>query len=248
MTEEKLHPTPTNLPDQPAADSETVQRVPHPTNVLLNQIGRSTLLLPALPYRAADLSPWISAETVALHYEKHHRTYLKKVRLLIKTGPFDSDRSLEEIVLHSAHDGPSDLFNNAAQAWNHNFYWKSLSPKENAPAPFMASMINARFGSLDALKFAFISECSSLFGSGWGWLVLANGKLEIEMTANADTPFVRERIPLLAVDVWEHAYYLDYQNRRDEYLKNVIAKLLDWQFASDRLQQALRGIKARARG
>ena len=177
--------------------------------------------LPALPYPSDALEPHISARTLAHHHGKHHRAYVDKTNAL--TG--GAGGTLEEIIVRSAGD-PSKkvLFNNAAQAWNHAFYWRSLRPKApSVPQAF------ARY--VDALKAAALGH----FGSGWAWLVRDGADIKVLTTANADTPLVHGLTPLLVIDVWEHAYYLDRQERRAEYVGVVVDRLLDWDFAAAQL-------------
>jgi Fe-Mn family superoxide dismutase len=183
------------------------------------------ILLPRLPYEYDALAPVISAATLELHHGAHHRAYVDKANALLKTSPLGGS-SLEEIVRRS--NGP--LFNNAAQAWNHAFFWRSLRPYATAPTQ---SHLKTRFA--EQLKGAAIG----LFGSGWVWLVEERGEVKVTATGNADTPIALGQKPLLAIDVWEHAYYLDHQNRREQYVAGVIEHLLDWEFAERNLEQPL---------
>ena len=192
----------------------------------------SPYTLPPLPYAENALEPVISARTISFHYGKHHNGYMNNLNKLIAGTPY-ADMPLEDIIKNTA--GRADktaLFNNAAQFWNHTFYWKSLAPKGGGepPATLKQKMLDC-FGSVDACKEAFASVAVSQFGSGWGWLVLDEGKLKVVKTGNADVPFTRGMKPLLTIDVWEHAYYLDYQNRRADYVKGVLDKLINWEFA-----------------
>ncbi len=185
--------------------------------------------LPALPYARDALAPRISEETIDYHYGKHHQAYVNNLNGLID-GTDHADKSLEEII-RSSEGG---LFNNAAQVWNHTFYWNSLSPNGGGkPSGELATAINDAFGSFDEFKSQFTASAGGNFGSGWTWLVKnASGKLEIVNTSNADTPITDPSItPLLTVDVWEHAYYVDYRNARPEYLKNFW-ELANWEFAA----------------
>jgi superoxide dismutase, Fe-Mn family len=182
-----------------------------------------TVMLPPLPYDYGALAPVISAATLQLHHGAHHRAYVDKANALLETSPL-SGSSLEEIVRRS--NGP--LFNNAAQAWNHAFFWRSLRPYRAVAFP---SHLKARFA--EQLKAAAIG----LFGSGWVWLVEERGEVKVTATANADTPIALGQKPLLAIDVWEHAYYLDHYNRRDQYAAGVIEHLLDWEFAERNLRE-----------
>ena len=194
--------------------------------------------LPPLPYGDSALAPHISANTISFHYGKHHKTYVDKAADMVKGTEF-ADASLEDIV--KATYGKADkkgLFNNAAQAWNHSFYWKSLTPKGGAPSGKLLDKINSDFGELTELKDELSKAAVTQFGSGWAWLVLDGGTLKVEQTANADTPLATGKTPLLTIDVWEHAYYLDYQNRRPDYVKDFIAKLLNWEFATANFERA----------
>jgi len=188
--------------------------------------------VPALPYAQDALEPHISAETLSFHYGKHHNTYVVKLNGLIG-GTADEKKSLEEIVKSST--GP--IFNNAAQIWNHTFYWNSLSPNGGGePTGAIADAINASFGSFEALKEKLNDKAVNNFGSSWTWLVqLADGSLDIVNTSNAATPLTEEGItPLITVDLWEHAYYIDYRNVRPDYLKGFWA-LVNWEFANANL-------------
>jgi len=202
------------------------------------KMGSSPLTQPPLPFAADALAPTISEKTIGFHYGKHHAAYFANLNKLVAGTPFAQD-SLETIIVQTA--GVSDktgVFNNAAQAWNHNFYWLSLSPQPQSPSAALASAINRDFGSLDALKAQLSAASVTRFGSGWGWLVLEGGKLKVVSTSNADLPFIHGQTPLLTVDVWEHAYYLDYQNRRADYVAAVVGKTLNWDFAAKNFEAA----------
>jgi Fe-Mn family superoxide dismutase len=191
--------------------------------------------LPPLPYGDADLAPHISANTLSFHYGKHHQTYVTKALDMVKGTEF-ADADLEDIV--KATYGKADkkgLFNNAAQAWNHSFYWKSLTPKGGAPSGKLLDKINTDFGELSKLKDELAKAAVTQFGSGWAWLVLDGGTLKVEQTANADTPLATGKTPLLTIDVWEHAYYLDHQNKRPGYVTAVLDNLINWEFAAENL-------------
>ncbi len=190
-----------------------------------------THVLPKLPYSPEALEPHISKKTIEYHYGKHHMTYVKKLNDLIGETPFE-EASLEEIIMKA--DG--GIFNNGAQVWNHPFYWESLSPEGGGePAGELMQAIEKSFGSFDKFKEQFTNASVTLFGSGWSWLVKnADGSLEIVQTSNAENPMRQGKTPLLTCDVWEHAYYLDYQNRRPEYL-GAFWKLVDWKRVADRL-------------
>ena len=186
-------------------------------------------LLP-LPYDLNGLAPHISAETLEYHYGKHHRTYVTNLNTLIAGSEFE-DLELEDIVRRSS----GAIFNNAAQAWNHSFYWNSMSPRGGAPQGLLADLIVRDFGSIDAFKEAFAKSGATQFGSGWTWLVQQpDGKLAIVNTANAGTPLTGADRPLLVADVWEHAYYIDYRNARPAYLQ-AFWQLVHWEFAADNL-------------
>ena len=186
--------------------------------------------LPALPYEKDALEPHISAETLDFHYGKHHATYVTKLNGLIE-GTDLASKSLEEIVKSSE----GGVFNNAAQIWNHTFYWHSLSPNGGGePTGALADAIKAKWGSFDDFKAAFNDKAVNNFGSSWTWLVkTADGSLDIVNTSNAGTPITEEGVtPLLTVDLWEHAYYIDYRNARPKYLENFW-KLVNWEFANE---------------
>ena len=192
--------------------------------------------LEKLPYAEDALAPVISANTVSFHYGKHHAGYVKTLNGLI-AGTKYAELPLVEIVRASSADGNAAVFNNAAQTWNHTFYWNTLAPvgKGGEPSAALSAAITAAFGSLEACKAALADAAVKRFGSGWSWLVAENGKVKVESTPNAETPIMRSGVkPLLVVDVWEHAYYLDWQNLRADYAKTVIGTLLDWNAASRR--------------
>lgn len=187
-----------------------------------------THVLPELPYDKDALAPHISAETLDYHYGKHHQTYVTNLNNLIKGTEFEN-LSLEEIVKKSG----GGIFNNAAQVWNHTFYWNSLSPQGGGePSGALADAINRSFGSFEKFKEAFTQTAITTFGSGWAWLVKnADGSLALVSTGNAATPLTTGQTPLLTVDVWEHAYYIDYRNARPKYLE-AFWNLVNWEFAS----------------
>lgn len=184
--------------------------------------------LPPLPYAIDALAPHISKETLEFHYGKHHQTYVTNLNNLIKGTEFDA-MSLEDIVRKST----GGMFNNAAQIWNHTFYWNSLSPKGGGqPAGALAAAINAKWGSFDAFKDAFTKSAVGNFGSSWTWLVKkADGSLDIVNTSNAATPVTGADKPLLTCDLWEHAYYIDYRNMRPKFVETFLDKLVNWSFA-----------------
>ncbi|MBR5784062.1 MAG: superoxide dismutase [Bacteroidales bacterium] len=189
--------------------------------------------LPPLPYATDALEPFLSKRTVEYHYGKHHAAYIENTNKYVRDTHFQNSNNLEELVLHA--DGI--LFNNAAQAWNHTFYWHCFSPTGGGmPTGTLANRIDRDFGSFDEFKTKFAIAATSLFGSGWVWLVeKTDGKLEILPTANAENPLRFERNPILTCDVWEHAYYLDKQNRRAEYVNEFWDKV-DWKAAEKRLK------------
>jgi Fe-Mn family superoxide dismutase len=199
--------------------------------------------LPNLPYAYDALEPLISSTTLKTHHGKHHRAYVDKTNALAKDTDFAGD-TLEAIVKQSARRTASDpamraLFNNGAQAWNHAFYWRSLRPKGGGgPRGPLGGLISSAFGDHRGFTEAFKSAATGHFGSGWAWLVVDSGVLKIVTTSNADTPIVRGQVPLLVIDVWEHAYYLDYQERRAAYVADVVDHLLDWEFAACNYEQS----------
>lgn len=188
--------------------------------------------LAPLPYAASALAPVISADTLGFHHGKHHRGYVDKLNQLVTGTPLES-LGLTELVQRTAGDTAlAGVYNNAAQAWNHAFYWRSLRPQGGGEPPASLQVrLEADFGSVDACRQALATAATSQFGSGWAWLVADGAKLRVVKTANADTPLTRGLKPLLTIDVWEHAYYLDYQNRRADHVNAVINRLLDWEFA-----------------
>ncbi|MBX2987291.1 MAG: superoxide dismutase [Bdellovibrionaceae bacterium] len=192
--------------------------------------------LPPLPFSSDALAPVISAQTLGFHHGKHHKAYIDKLNELVKGKPY-AEMSLLDIIMATTDDNANKpIYNNAGQAWNHDFYWHSLTPKQQDPSSRMKGLLEKSFGSMDEFRKQFSEAAVTQFGSGWAWLV-SNGheQLEIMKTGNADTPWSQGRRPLLTLDVWEHAYYLDYQNRRPDYAKAVIEKLLNWEFAEKNL-------------
>ena len=189
-------------------------------------------VLPPLPYAENALEPVITAKTMSFHYGKHHKAYVDNLNKLI-AGTEYAALSLEKIITSTAgKPEKAAIFNNAAQNWNHTFYWKSMSSKGGGEPPAaLKSKIEAAFGSVDACKKELASAAVSQFGSGWAWLVLEGDKLKVVKTANADIPMTKGLKPVLVIDVWEHAYYLDYQNRRADYVNAVLDKLINWEFA-----------------
>lgn len=191
------------------------------------------IVLQNLPYSYELLSPILSAETLDFHYNKHHKGYADKLNNLIK-GTDLENKNLEEIIITSHKDNNIPVYNNAAQVWNHDFYWKSISPQSNKTLPKnILSLIEDNFGDLANFNTKFIEAGLTLFGSGWIWLVQdpKTLKLSIIQTKNADNPLILGQTPILTIDVWEHAYYIDYRNNRLDYLKKVVGLLLNWEFA-----------------
>ena len=195
-----------------------------------------SIALPALPYAEDALAPVISRETMGYHYGKHHKTYVDKLNGLIANTPY-ADMTLERIIQSTAKEpAKSAIFNNAAQVWNHWFYWLSLSPDGGGkPGGKLARKIEEEFGDFDSFASELKQAATSQFGSGWAWVTYDKGKLKVSKTSNADTPIAHGATPLLAIDVWEHAYYLDFQNRRPDYVEAVIERLLDWEFAQQNM-------------
>lgn len=195
--------------------------------------------LPALPYPADALKPYMSAETFSYHHGKHHAAYVANLNKLIE-GTDLANKSLEEIIKATFGDpSKAGIFNNAAQVWNHTFFWESMKPGGGgAPTGPIADKINADFGSYDKFVEAFKTAAATQFGSGWAWLVLDNGTLKVTKTPNAENPLVHGQTPLLTLDVWEHAYYLDYQNRRPDFISAYLEHLVNWDAANARLAAA----------
>ena len=187
----------------------------------------STIILPPLPFAYDSLEPFISTQTLTFHHDKHHASYVSNVNNLKKDTEFEN-KTLEEIILNAK----GGLFNNAAQVYNHTFYWNCLTPDETKPSDNLQNAIEKYFGSMDNFKKEFIASATSLFGSGWTWLVQkSDGSLEIFNTSNADTPMIHDLKPLMVCDVWEHAYYLDYQNARAKYIE-CFWEVVNWEFIS----------------
>jgi Fe-Mn family superoxide dismutase len=193
-------------------------------------------VLPPLPYGDSALEPVISARTIGFHYGKHHKAYVDNLNKLI-AGTDLADMSLEQIIQASAGvPEKAGVFNNAAQVWNHTFYWSSMKPSGGGnPGGALAAKIDADLGGYDAMRKELASAALGQFGSGWAWLVVDGGKLKVVKTGNAENPMTRGMKPLLTIDVWEHAYYLDYQNRRGDYINAVLDKLVNWDFAAENL-------------
>jgi superoxide dismutase, Fe-Mn family len=192
-------------------------------------------LLPELPYEKGALVPYLSEETLDYHHGKHHNAYVAKLNDLIE-GTEYVGRSLEEIIMTA--DGA--VFNNAAQHWNHSFYWKCLKPSGGgAPDDELVAAMERDFGSLVAFREEFLMAAVTQFGSGWAWLVLDSGRLRVTKTNNADLPMKQGQMALLTIDVWEHAYYIDYRNLRPKYFETVMANLVNWDFVGENYRAAL---------
>ena len=192
--------------------------------------------LPKLDYSKSSLSPHMSEETLDLHHGKHHQTYITNLNNLIKNSGLENS-SLEEIVKKTSAD-PSKIgiFNNAGQHWNHILFWKCMKPKGGGALPGkLEKRINSDFGGVDKFKEQFIQAGVTQFGSGWAWLAIDKGKLVVTKTANASNPLVNNMKPILGCDVWEHSYYVDYRNRRPDYLKSFIENLVNWEFVESQL-------------
>ena len=194
---------------------------------------------PPLGYAENALEPFISAKTIGFHYGKHHVAYITNYNNLIAGTPLDT-LSIGEVIATTATDPQKvGIFNNGAQAWNHSFYWNSLTPNGGGePSGNLAAKITQDFGSFDKFKDELKSAAATQFGSGWAWLVLDNGTLKVVKTGNAQTPSTSGQKPILTIDVWEHAYYLDFQNRRPDYVASVIDNLLNWEFAAKNFSEA----------
>jgi len=201
------------------------------TTATAKAVHRLHFDLPPLSYAEDALEPVISAETLSLHHGKHHKKYIDTMNeLLAKTDVRGS--TLEDVVRSTQ----GKLFNNAAQAWNHAFYWQSLSPKAAAPSGAMRQRLERDFGTYESFVEKFAAAANGQFGSGWAWLVDKDGKLQVMATPNADTPMAHGARCLLTIDVWEHAYYVDYRNQRERYVQAVIEKRLNWDFAEQNLK------------
>jgi Fe-Mn family superoxide dismutase len=191
--------------------------------------------LPELPYARDALAPHLSTETLEYHYGKHHNAYVTNLGKLIAGTPQDN-QSLEEIIMAAK---PGGIFNNAAQVWNHTFYWHCMKPGGGGqPHGNLANAINRDFGSFDQFKEQFSAAAATQFGSGWAWLVLEGKKLKVTQTPNADLPMKHGQVALLTVDVWEHAYYIDYRNARPSYVSVFLDHLVNWDFVAQNLQKA----------
>ena len=198
-----------------------------------------TYALPDLPYDYTALEPYISKNTLEFHHDKHHAAYVKKFNDAVKGTELDS-KSIEDVIKAIANDASKvGIFNNAAQAWNHSFYWNCMKPNGGGtPTGDLAKKIDADFGSFEKFVEAFKNAGATQFGSGWAWLVVDAGTLKVSKTLNAENPLSSNQTPLLTMDVWEHAYYLDYQNKRPEYIDTFLSKLVNWDFVSKNLAAA----------
>jgi Fe-Mn family superoxide dismutase len=192
--------------------------------------------LPELPYPEDALSPYISSRTMALHHGKHHKTYIDTLNSLLEQGDIAGE-TLEDIILQTVNEqSQKPVFNNAAQCWNHTFFWNSMIPGGGGdPFGKIATLISADFGNPAAFRKQFCQQAVAHFGSGWIWLVLVDGVLDIVTTKDADLPLAHRQTALLVCDLWEHAYYLDYQNVRADYVEAFLAHLLNWEFAESNL-------------
>ncbi|MEP7349342.1 MAG: superoxide dismutase [Sphingorhabdus sp.] len=191
--------------------------------------------LPNLPYAINAFGDILTEETFEYHHGKHHQAYVDKTNELIADDKKLSGAKLSEVIKAAKAGGDKPLFNNAAQLWNHNFYWQCLSPETQAPSGTLALMIEEEFGSVPDLLKALAEESVEHFASGWAWLVLANDKLQVTSLHDADTPLVHDMLPLLTIDVWEHAYYIDYRNARPDYVEAILNEAINWEFVAQNL-------------
>ena len=192
--------------------------------------------LPSLPYANDALAPYMSAETLDFHHGKHHQTYVTNLNNLLKDNELQG-ASLEDIVVKSSKDtSMAGIFNNAGQHWNHVLFWQCMKPNGGGSIPSeLEARLNSDFGSVDQFKEAFIQAGTTQFGSGWAWLAIDNGKLVVTKSANASNPLVDGMKPILGCDVWEHSYYIDYRNKRPDYLKAFLDSLVNWEFVASQL-------------
>jgi len=203
-------------------------------------VPKGAFQLPPLPYAENALEPSLSARTLSIHYGKHHQAYVDNLNKLIAVSELET-MPLEEIIKVTTNskdkEGPA-IFNNAAQIWNHTFFWNSMKPDGGGnPSGVLLEMMNKSFGSCEKFRETFVSAALSQFGSGWVWLIVEDGGLKVVKTSNADTPVAHGQKPLICCDVWEHAYYLDYQNRRKDFVAAFLDKLVNWEFAAARLKE-----------
>ena len=212
-------------PDKPVSSTATTGQVP-------------AFSLPTLPYAQEALEPSITARTISFHYGKHHQAYVDNLNKLVAGTPWATGRTMENVIMESV--GVPDkaaIFNNAAQAWNHAFFWKSMKPGGGGqPASRLMALMVTSFGSFDEFKKLFVAAALAQFGSGWVWLVQDGAVLKMVKTSNADTPMTHGQTALLTCDVWEHAYYLDYQNRRKDFVEAFLDHLANWEFATAQLK------------
>lgn len=195
-----------------------------------------TFELPSLPYASDALAPYMSSETLDFHHGKHHQTYVTNLNNLVKDSDMQ-DASLEDIVIKSSKDASmTGIFNNAGQHWNHILFWQCMKPNGGGAMPSeLENRISSDFGSVDQFKEAFVQAGTTQFGSGWAWLAIDNGKLVVTKSANASNPLVEGMKPILGCDVWEHSYYIDYRNKRPDYLKAFLDNMVNWEFVSSQL-------------
>ncbi len=195
-----------------------------------------TFELPSLPYANDALAPYMSSETLDFHHGKHHQTYVTNLNNLVKDTDMQ-DSSLEEIVIKSSKDSSmAGIFNNAGQHWNHILFWQCMKPNGGGSMPSeLESRITSDLGGIDQFKEAFIQAGTTQFGSGWAWLAIDNGKLVVTKSPNASNPLVDGMKPILGCDVWEHSYYIDYRNKRPDYLKAFLDSLVNWEFVASQL-------------
>ena len=195
-----------------------------------------TFELPSLPYASDALAPYMSSETLDFHHGKHHQTYVTNLNNLVKDSDMQ-DASLEDVVIKSSKDSSmAGIFNNACQHWNHILFWQCMKPNGGGAIPSeLENRINYDFGSVDQFKEAFVQAGTTQFGSGWAWLAIDNGKLVVTKSANASNPLVEGMKPILGCDVWEHSYYIDYKNKRPDYLKAFLDNMVNWEFVSSQL-------------
>jgi Fe-Mn family superoxide dismutase len=222
-----------------AMDYAGFHAVPLPGQASTADAEKPPFKLPALPYAQDALAPYISARTLEFHYGKHHQAYVTNTNNMVDKTDLAS-ATLEEIVKKTAGNAEKlGLFNNAAQVWNHSFYWKCMQPGGGgAPSETLAREIQTAFGSIESFRKELTTAAMTQFGSGWAWLVLDGASLKVVKTGNADTPLAHGQTPLITIDVWEHAYYLDYQNRRADYVAAFLDHLANWEFAAANLAKA----------
>ena len=200
--------------------------------------GFQPFTLPELPYGKTDLAPYVSARTIGFHYAKHHQAYVNNLNTLVIDNPWAAGLPLEKLVLESAGRRDAvDIFNNAALAWNHEFFWMCMKPNGGGkPTGRLLEMIATSFGGFEKFKEAFVAAALKQYGRGWIWLVQEGDALKIVNTVNADTPMAHEQTALITCDLWEHAYYLDYENRRKDFVQAFLDRLANWEFAAAQLK------------